>query len=121
MPCMSCWAIRQGRYRASLEPFLHHKDPADRARVDMVIDRCLQDGGPFSCYHHILDTHGKRKTVVAVGRGDRDIDDTQTVTIHGFLVDVSAGSRADTTIALESALVDRAAIEQVKGMVTLTN
>ena len=110
-----------GAVRASLELFLHHKDPADRARVDMVIDRCLQNGGPFSCYHHILDTNGKRKTVVAVGRGDRDTDDTQTVTIHGFMVDVTAGSRADTTIALESALVHRAAIEQVKGMVMLTH
>ena len=54
-------------------------------------------------------------------RGDRDIDDTQTVVIHGFMVDVTPGSRADTTIALESALVHRAAIEQVKGMVMLTH
>ena len=37
------------------------------------------------------------------------------------LVDVTAGSCADTTIALQSALVHRAAIEQVKGMVMLTH
>jgi len=108
-----------GTVPASMELFLQHKDPADRARVDMVIDRCREDGGPFSCYHHILDAHGTRKTVVAVGRGDRD--DSRTVTIHGFLVDVTAGSRADTTLALESALVHRAAIDQVKGMVMLTH
>jgi len=110
-----------GAVPASLELFLQHKDPADRARVDMVIDRCVQNGGPFSCYHHILDARGKRKTVVAVGRGDRNSDDTQTVLIQGFMVDVTGGSRADTTIALESALVHRAAIEQVKGMVMLTH
>ena len=41
--------------------------------------------------------------------------------MHGFMVDVAAGSRGDTTIALESALVHSAAIEQVKGMVMLTH
>lgn len=110
-----------GSVPAALERFVHHKDPADRARVDMVIDRCLHDGGPFSCYHHIIDAHGTRKTVVAVGRGDRDLDDTRTVAIHGFMVDVSAASGADTTVALEAALVHRGMIEQVKGMVMLTH
>ena len=37
------------------------------------------------------------------------------------MVDVTAGCRGDTTIALESALVHSAAIEQVKGMVMLTH
>lgn len=104
---------------ASLGRFLQHKDPRDRARVDAVFSRCLNEGGPFSCYHHIIDTRGVCKTVVAVGHGDRDAADTRTTAIHGYLVDVTASGRHDTNTALQAALVNRAAIEQVKGILML--
>ena len=103
----------------SLERFLQHKAPEDQAVVDAVFSRCLADGGPFSCYHHVVDAHGVRKTVVAVGHGDRDAADSQTVAINGFIGDVTGSSRQETNVALQATLVNRAPIEQVKGVVML--
>jgi hypothetical protein len=103
----------------SLERFLQHKARENQAVVDTVFSRCLTEGDPFSCYHHVVDTHGVRKTVVAVGHGDRDAADSQTVAINGFIVDVTGSSRHETNAALQATLVNRAAIEQVKGVVML--
>jgi hypothetical protein len=103
----------------SMQRFLQHKAPEDLARVDAVFSRCLDDGGPFSCYHHLVDAHGVRKSVVAVGHGDRDPADTQTVTITGFIVDVTGSSRQETNLSLQSSLAKRAAIEQTKGVIML--
>jgi hypothetical protein len=103
----------------SMQRFLQHKAPEDLAQVDAVFSRCLDDGGPFSCYHHVVDAHGVQKTVVAVGHGDRDPGDSQTVTITGFIVDVTGSSREETNVALQETLATRAAIEQVKGVVML--
>jgi ANTAR domain/PAS fold len=99
--------------------FLQHKAPEDLAQVDDVFSRCLEEGGPFSCYHHIVDVHGLRKTVVAVGHGDRDPANSQTVTITGFIVDVTGSSRQETNVALQATLAARAAIEQTKGVLML--
>ncbi len=87
--------------------------------MDAVISRCRDEGGPFSCYHHIVDAHKVRKTVVAVGHGERDTADSQTLTIRGFIVDVTGSIRQETNSALQAALVNRAAIEQVKGVIML--
>ena len=108
-----------GAVAPTLERFLQHKAPEDQAHVDAVFARCLAEGGPFSCYHHVVDAHGVRKTVVAVGHGDRDATDSQTVTINGFIVDVTGSSRQETNAALQATLANRAAIEQVKGVVML--
>jgi len=103
----------------SMQRFLQHKAPEDLATVDAVFSRCLDDGGPFSCYHHVVDAHGVRKTVVAVGHGDRDPADSQTLTITGFIVDVTGSSRQETNVALQATLAKRAAIEQIKGVIML--
>ena len=108
-----------GAVAPTLERFLQHKAPEDQARVDAVFSRCLAEGGPFSCYHHVVDAHGVRKTVVAVGNGDRDAADSETVAINGFLVDVTGSSRQETNTALQATLANRAAIEQVKGVIML--
>jgi ANTAR domain/PAS fold len=108
-----------GAVTPNMERFLAHKAAEDLARVDTVISRCRDEGGPFSCYHHINDVHGLRKTVVAVGHGERDAADSQTVTITGFIVDVTGSSRQETNAALQATLANRAAIEQVKGVIML--
>jgi len=105
----------------TLEVFVRHKDPRDMARIEAVFDRCLSVGGPFSCYHRIIDGRGKAKTVVVVGYGDRDAEDTRTVMMHGFMVDVTATSQRETSEALQAALKNRAVIEQVKGAIMLVH
>ena len=103
----------------SLQRFLQHKAPEDLAQVDAVFTRCLNEGGPFSCYHHVVDVHGARKAVVAVGHGDRDSADSETVTITGFIVDVTDSSRHEANVALQATLTTRVAIEQAKGVLML--
>ena len=103
----------------SMELFLQHKDPRDRARIDAVFERCLSLGGPFSCYHRVLDAEDKLKTVVVVGYGDRNAANTRTMRMHGFMVDVTASARQESSAAFEAAMTHRSEIEQVKGAIML--
>src|SRR5688500_7282499 len=79
------YGYEPGSVKPGMERFLHHKDPRDKARIDAVFSRCLDEGGPFSCYHRINDANGDQKTVVAIGFGRRDAEDTKTVEMQGFL------------------------------------
>lgn len=105
----------------TLERFLQHKDPRDRAQVDLVFTRCAQEGGPFSCHHRIVDANGVHKTVVAIGFGHRDSADTRTDVMQGFLVEVSSDDHSESEAALQSLLLSRASIEQVKGALMLVH
>ena len=105
----------------SLELFLQHKDPRDMARIDAVFDRCLSQGGPFSCYHRVIDAQGKHKIVVVVGYGERNPENTRTVLMHGFMVDLTASGQRETSEALQAALKNRGGIEQVKGAIMLVH
>jgi len=113
------YGYQPGALQPSMDAFLRHKHPQDRARIDAVFDRCLREGGPFSCWHRIVDATGKQRTVVVVGYGERDEADTRTVRMHGFMVDVTLSGQQETTAALEAALKNRAGIDQVKGAIML--
>ncbi len=108
-----------GTVQPTMERFLRHKDPQDAARIDEVFGRSRSHGGPFSCYHHIIDTLGQKKTVVAVGYGERSSSGSVTVLMRGFLVDVTDSGRQETNAALQASFASRAAIEQVKGALML--
>lgn len=113
------YGYEPGAVTPSLECFLQHKDPRDMARIDAVFGRSLAEGGPFSCYHRIVDAHGVGKTVVAVGFGARDDAGTRTVLMQGFLVDVSTSRQQEAEETLQQVLQTRAGIEQVKGALML--
>ena len=115
------YGYQPGTVEPSMEAFLRHKHPKDLARIDAVFNRCLEEGGPFSCWHRIIDATGKQRTVVVVGHGDRDEDDTRTVRMQGFMVDVTQSGQQDTNAALEAALKNRAGIDQVKGAIMLVH
>ena len=115
------YGYQPGTVEPSMEAFLRHKHPKDLARIDAVFNRCLEEGGPFSCRHRIIDATGKQRTVVVVGHGDRDEDDTRTVRMQGFMVDVTQSGQQDTNAALEAALKNRAGIDQVKGAIMLVH
>lgn len=115
------YGYEPGAVEASMEGFLRHKHPQDMARIDAVFNRCLDEGGPFSCWHRIIDATGKQRTVVVVGYGDRDEADTRTVRMHGFMVDVTLSGQQDTNAALEAALKNRAGIDQVKGAIMVVH
>lgn len=113
------YGYEPGSVEPGMERFLQHKDPRDKARIDAVFARCIDEGGPFSCYHRIHDTVGGQKTVVAIGFGRRDAEDTRTVLMQGFLIDVTAPGRDSTEATLQVVLESRAGIEQVKGALML--
>jgi hypothetical protein len=123
------WWWSDGLYRLygypprGIEPtlarFLQHKDPRDRAQVDLVFTRCAEEGGPFSCHHRIVDAAGTAKTVVAIGFGHRNAAGSRTDLMQGFLVEVSSGNTPEHEAALQSVLRSRAAVEQVKGALML--
>ena len=113
------YGYEPGSVEPAMELFLRHKDPRDRTRIDAVFTRCLEEGGPFSCYHRINDVHGSEKTVVAIGFGRRNVEDTQTVLMQGFLIDVTTPGRDTTEATLQVVLESRAGIEQVKGAMML--
>lgn len=111
------YGYQPGAVKPSLKVFLQHKDPRDKARIDAVFNRCLAKGGSFSCYHRIIDARRKEKTVVVVGLGERDAEDSRTVLMRGFMVDVTTSVQQEASAALQAALTHRAQIEQVKGVV----
>ena len=54
-----------------------------------------------------------------MGVADSAVGTFETVSINGFIVDVTGSSRQETDAALKATLANRAAIEQVKGVVML--
>ncbi len=113
------YGYEPGSFEPGMDRFLQHKDPRDRTRIDAVLARCLEEGGPFSCYHRIKDTRGSEKTVVAIGFGRGNAEDTRTVLMQGYLIDVTAPGRDSTEATLQVVLESRAGIEQVKGALML--
>jgi len=107
--------------KPTLKRFLQHKDPRDSAQIDLVFTQCAQEGGPFSCHHRIIDADGVAKTVVAIGFGHRNAADTNTNLMQGFLVEVTSSGDSDSEAALQSLLLSRASIEQVKGALMLVH
>ena len=110
-----------GEVEPTLARFLQHKDPRDRAQIDLVFSRCSQEGGPFSCHHRIIDARGRHKTVVAIGFGRRNSADTHTDVMEGFLVEAGSGSPVESEEGLQTLLRSRASIEQVKGALMLVH
>ena len=57
--------------------------------------------------------------MVAIGFGRRDAEDTRTVEMQGFLIDVTVPGGQSTEATLQVVLESRAGIEQVKGALML--
>ena len=110
-----------GAVEPTLERFQQHKDPRDHAQIELVFRQCLDEGGPFSCHHRIIDARGRGKTVVAIGFGRRDAAGMRTDVMEGFLVEVRSGSDQESETDLQALLASRAGIEQVKGALMLVH
>ncbi len=76
----------------------------DRARIETALDRCIQNGTPFDFEGAILDSHGARLQVRALGEAVRDADGRVT-TVHGAFYEVSEIVRErEERIAAQDAL-----------------
>lgn len=100
---------------------LSHKHPEDRAQVAAAIDDITHTRGVFSSRHRIIDAGGLTRWVVVIGDQFFD-DDGAVIGTHGFYVDVTPAERARedlVTARIDEITENRAAIEQVKGMLML--
>jgi ANTAR domain-containing protein/PAS domain-containing protein len=110
-----------GTVTPTTELVLSHKHPDDYQQVATTLDEMRRTHRAFSTRHRIIDTKGVVHSVVVIG--DQLYDDRdELIGTHGFYVDVTATD--PMTAELVSAAVaefaeNRAAIEQVKGMLML--
>lgn len=107
-----------GTVAPTTELVLSHKHPDDYQQVAATLDEMRRTHRAFSTRHRIVDTAGNVHSVVVIG--DQLYDEGgELIGSHGFYVDVTPTD--DITAQLVSAAVaeiaeNRAAIEQVKGM-----
>jgi hypothetical protein len=111
-----------GSVTPTTELVLSHKHPDDRGQVAATIHDIQNSRRPFSTRHRIVDTGGNVHQVIV--SGDRLYNDQGAVIgTHGFYVDISRLHDPDQEERVSAKLAEiaenRAAIEQVKGMLML--
>lgn len=107
-----------GTVTPTTELVVSHKHPDDRETVAATIEHITQTRGVFSSRHRIVDTAGAVHSVVVIA-GQFVDDDGKVIGTHGFYIDLSVGDRTREeaiTARLGAITQQRAAIEQVKGM-----
>jgi hypothetical protein len=110
-----------GTVTPTTELVLSHKHPDDYQQVATTLEEMRRSHRTFSTRHRIIDTKGEVHSVVVIGDQLRD-DNGELIGTHGFYVDVTPTD--SITAEMVSAAVaeiaeNRAAIEQVKGMLML--
>ncbi len=99
---------------------LQHKHPEDTTRAFEVLENVIRDAAPFSCYHRIIDTRGRVRSVLSVGRGLLG-DRGKVEQVTGFFVDLTEVRRSETQREVDVALIEisktRSVIDQAKGIV----
>jgi hypothetical protein len=105
---------------ATTELMLKHKHPDDVARTLDVLEEVITTGDPFSCYHRIVDTRDRVRSVVSVGRGLVG-HGGKVEQVTGFFVDLTEVREEETQREVDAALLKtahtRLRVEQAKGIV----
>ncbi len=82
-----------------------HAEP-DRARIEDMLERCLETGEPFDIESVMIAADGERLTVRTVGEADR-LDDGRIVGAHGAVWDITESAAArERERQLESRLTE---------------
>ena len=111
-----------GTVTPTTELVLAHKHPEDRRQVAATISDIVDNRRAFSTRHRIIDTGGAVHQVVVVG--DQFCDDAgEVIGTHGFYIDVTSTSTADSEEVITAKVAEiaerRSAIDQTKGMLML--
>lgn len=110
-----------GTVTPTTELVLSHKHPDDYQQIATTLDEMRRAHRTFSTRHRIIDTRGEVHSVVVIGDQLYD-NDGELIGTHGFYVDVTptdAMAAKLVSAAVAEVAENRAAIEQVKGMLML--
>ncbi|MGW0248394.1 PAS and ANTAR domain-containing protein [Nocardia goodfellowii] len=111
-----------GEVEPTTELLLSHKHPDDLDRMAAMIDS-VEDGGPFSSRHRIIDVGGTVREVLVVSEPMSD-EHGVVVGTQGYYIDLSQTAAQYRREALDETLprvLDaRVLIEQAKGALMLT-
>jgi hypothetical protein len=103
------------------ELLVSHKHPHDRDRLEGMIDS-VEDGGPLSSRHRIIDTSGRIREVLVVSEPMVD-DNGDAIGTQGYYIDLSTTAAEYRREALDETLPGlldaRIVIEQAKGALML--
>lgn len=104
----------------STKLLLEHKHPEDREHAREVVEECMADGQPFSCYHRIIAADGRVRRVVVAGDGKLD-EQGRVVSMRGFFIDVTdpvnREVRAISDQAIAAARASQETVDQARGIV----
>lgn len=114
--------FRPGDVVPSVELLMAHKHPEDRDHAVRILERTKADGTPFCCYDRLINSRGRVRRVITVGKGVRN-DTGRVVGIHGMILDLTSTLASElgpeTAAAVARSAENRATIEQAKGAVMM--
>lgn len=112
------YGFERGQITPSMEMVLPHVEPEDRPKVQAYWDRVAEVGGPSSIYVSIRDRKDQQHKLLF--SADYILDGTTPIGVWGVVVDLTQSIHADrhqlATEAVAASALNRAAIEQAKGI-----
>lgn len=112
------YGFERGQITPSMEMVLPHVEPEDRPKVQAYWDRVAKVGGPSSIYVSIRDRKDRQHKLLF--SADYILDGTTPIGVWGVVVDLTQSIHADrhqlATEAVAASALNRAAIEQAKGI-----
>lgn len=112
------YGYERGQITPSMEMVLPHIEPEDRPKVQAYWDRVSEVGGPSSIYVSIRDRKDQQRKLLF--SADYILDGTTPIGVWGVVVDLTQSIHADrhqlATEAVAASALNRAAIEQAKGI-----
>jgi len=112
------YGYERGEVVPSMEMVLPHVEPEDRARVRAYWEHVSTHGGPSSIYVSIRDRKDRQHKLLY--SADYILDGSTPIGVWGVVVDLTTSIHTDrhqlATEAVAASAVNRAAIEQAKGI-----
>lgn len=112
---------RPGEMTPTTELLASHKHPDDRENFIKVVEQIRSTRTPLSSRHRMIDTHGRTRNVIVVGRTFQE--DGRVVGAEGIYFDIDGAVdesiRGKVAVHVEKFKESRTVVEQAKGMLML--
>ena len=112
------YGYERGEVVPSMDMVMPHLEPEDRPRVQAYWEHVSKNGGPSSIYVSIRDRKDRQHKLLY--SADYILDGTTPIGVWGVIVDLTTSIHSDrhqlATEAVAASAVNRAVIEQAKGI-----